>query len=158
MLLCLGPEEARFKSHLAAETFMSMNQYCNSQSARCVPLRCSDASPSPMAMEQLAWLSSNDRLPASSSWRLDLDLHTNSHRLMLYLMHQGRPIMRPTINIDDDLLAKVTKLTGPLDRSSMVREGLQALIERESAKRLAKLGGSQPKLKPAPRRRQETGS
>ncbi|HZE93007.1 MAG TPA: type II toxin-antitoxin system VapB family antitoxin [Rhizobacter sp.] len=63
--------------------------------------------------------------------------------------------MRTTINIDDELLAKVAKLTGPLDRSAMVREGLKALIERESAKRLARLGGSQPGLKAAPRRRQE---
>jgi Arc/MetJ family transcription regulator len=62
--------------------------------------------------------------------------------------------MRTTINIDDDLLAKATKLTGPMDRSTMVREGLKALIERESAKRLARLGGSQPALKAAPRRRQ----
>lgn len=62
--------------------------------------------------------------------------------------------MRTTINIDDDLLAKATKLTGPMDRSAMVREGLKALIERESAKRLARLGGSQPALKAAPRRRQ----
>lgn len=61
--------------------------------------------------------------------------------------------MRTTINIDDDLLAKATKLTGPMDRSAMVRESLKALIERESAKRLARLGGSQPALKAAPRRR-----
>jgi Arc/MetJ family transcription regulator len=62
--------------------------------------------------------------------------------------------MRTTINIDDDLLAKVAKLTGPLDRSAMVREGLIALIERESAKRLARLGGTQADLNAAPRRRQ----
>lgn len=66
--------------------------------------------------------------------------------------------MRTTINIDDDLLAKAAKLVGPLDRSSMVHEGLKALIERESAKRLAKLGGSEPGLKAAPRRRQEPRS
>ena len=64
--------------------------------------------------------------------------------------------MRTTINIDDDLLAKATKLAGPLDRSAMVREALTALIERESARRLARLGGSQPKLTVAPRRRQPT--
>lgn len=64
--------------------------------------------------------------------------------------------MRTTINIDDDLLAKASKLTGRLDRSGMVREGLKALIERESARRLARLGGTQPNLKPAPRRRDET--
>ena len=62
--------------------------------------------------------------------------------------------MRTTINIDDELLAKATKLTGPLDRSAMIHEGLKALIERESAKRLARLGGTQPQLKVAPRRRQ----
>ena len=61
--------------------------------------------------------------------------------------------MRTTINIDDDLLAKATRLTGPMDRSALIREGLKALIERESAKRLARLGGSQPALKAAPRRR-----
>lgn len=66
--------------------------------------------------------------------------------------------MRTTINIDEDLLAKAAKLAGPMDRSAMVREGLRALIERESAKRLAKLGGSQPKLTAAPRRRAQTAS
>jgi Arc/MetJ family transcription regulator len=66
--------------------------------------------------------------------------------------------MRTTINIDDDLLEKVAKLTGPLDRSAMVHEGLRALIERESARRLARLGGTQPALKAAPRRRPEIKS
>ena len=78
---------------------------------------------------------------------------------MLHLMHHaGVSIVRTTINIDDDLLAKVAKLTGRLDRSAMVHEGLKALIERESAKRLARLGGTQPNLKAAPRRRQEIKS
>ncbi len=63
--------------------------------------------------------------------------------------------MRTTINIDDDLLAKATKLSGALDRSAMVREGLKAFIERESAKRLARLGGTQPSLTVTPRRRQK---
>lgn len=66
--------------------------------------------------------------------------------------------MRTTVNLDDDLLAKAVKLTGFLDRSALLREGLKALIERESARRLAKLGGSQPKLKVPPRRRQETAA
>lgn len=61
--------------------------------------------------------------------------------------------MRTTINIDDELLAKATKLTGPMDRTAILSEGLKALIERESAKRLARLGGTQPALKAAPRRR-----
>lgn len=63
--------------------------------------------------------------------------------------------MRTTINIDEDLLNKAAKLAGPLDRSALVREGLKAFIERESAKRLAKLGASQPDLQLAPRRRLE---
>ena len=62
--------------------------------------------------------------------------------------------MRTTVNIDDELLAKAAKLAGPMDRSAILSEALRALIERESARRLARLGGSQPKLEAAPRRRQ----
>ena len=62
--------------------------------------------------------------------------------------------MRTTINIDEALLSKATKLAGALDRTAVVHEGLKALIERESARRLARLGGTQPALKAAPRRRQ----
>jgi Arc/MetJ family transcription regulator len=61
--------------------------------------------------------------------------------------------MRTTVTLDDDLLAKAMKLTGGLDRSTVLREGLKALIERESALRLAKLGGTQPQLRSVPRRR-----
>jgi Arc/MetJ family transcription regulator len=73
---------------------------------------------------------------------------------MLYLMtlSQGEG-MRTTINIDDELLATALKLTGPMDRTALLSEGLKALIERESARRLARLGGTQPALKAAPRRR-----
>lgn len=66
----------------------------------------------------------------------------------------GVQTVRTTINIDDDLLARAAKLTGPMDRSTMVREALKALIERESAKRLARLGGTQPELKAVRRRRE----
>lgn len=66
--------------------------------------------------------------------------------------------MRTTINIDDELLARAAELMGHLDRSAMIREGLKALIERESARRLARLGGTQPALKSAPRRREASGS
>ena len=73
---------------------------------------------------------------------------------MLYLMPNFEVRdMRTTVNIDDELLAKATKLAGPMDRSAMLSEALKALIERESARRLARLGGSQPKLEAAPRRR-----
>lgn len=63
--------------------------------------------------------------------------------------------MRTTVNIDDELLAKASKLAGPMDRTAILSEGLKALIERESAKRLARLGGTQPSIKMAPRRRIE---
>jgi Arc/MetJ family transcription regulator len=61
--------------------------------------------------------------------------------------------MRTTLAIDDALLAKASGLTGLKERSTLVREGLKALIERESARRLARLGGSEPDLRPVPRRR-----
>ncbi len=65
--------------------------------------------------------------------------------------------MRTTVTLDEELLAKAAKLTGTPDRSILLREGLKALIERESSRRLAKLGGSQPRLAPAPRRRSAAG-
>lgn len=61
--------------------------------------------------------------------------------------------MRTTLNIDDALLAKATELIGINEKSVVLREGLKALIERESAKRLALLGGSEPNLV-VPARRQ----
>ena len=61
--------------------------------------------------------------------------------------------MRTTLNNDDQLLEDAQRLTGIAEKTTLVREGLRALIERESARRLAKLGGSEPQLKPVPRRR-----
>lgn len=61
--------------------------------------------------------------------------------------------MRTTLNIDDDLLAQAFELTGVREKTALIREGLKALIERESAKRLALLGGSDP-LAELPSRRQ----
>ena len=63
--------------------------------------------------------------------------------------------MRTTVNIDDDLLENAKWLTGIEGATALVREALRALVERESARRLAKLGGTQPQLKPVPRRRSE---
>lgn len=60
--------------------------------------------------------------------------------------------MRTTLNIDDQLLAEAQRITGMTEKSALVREGLRALIERESAQRLARLGGSEPQLQPTPRR------
>lgn len=61
--------------------------------------------------------------------------------------------MRTTLNIDDDIINKASKLTGVKEKTSLVRLGLEALIARESARRLAELGGSEKSLKPVPRRR-----
>jgi Arc/MetJ family transcription regulator len=61
--------------------------------------------------------------------------------------------MRTTVNLDTDLLAEATRLTGVSERTALLHAGLRALIERESARRLARLGGSQPDLEPVPRRR-----
>lgn len=78
---------------------------------------------------------------------------------MTYLIYRsGGKAVRATINIDDELLARAAKLIGPLDRTAMVHEGLRALIQRESARRLSRLGGPQPGLSAAPRRRDETPS
>ena len=61
--------------------------------------------------------------------------------------------MRTTLNIEDELLVKAARLTGIEEKTSLVRLGLEALIARESGKRLAKLGGTEKKLKRIPRRR-----
>ncbi|MGH1477776.1 MAG: type II toxin-antitoxin system VapB family antitoxin [Geminicoccales bacterium] len=64
--------------------------------------------------------------------------------------------MRTTVTIDDDLLEKAEALTQIKERRALIREALQVLIERESARRLAKLGGTQPDLKAPPRRLSST--
>lgn len=63
--------------------------------------------------------------------------------------------MRTTINLDEDLIAEAQRVTGVKERTALIREGLRALIERESARRLARLGGSEPRLQPIPRRRSQ---
>jgi Arc/MetJ family transcription regulator len=65
--------------------------------------------------------------------------------------------MRTTIALDDELVAKAQTLTGLQEKSSLVREALKALIERESARRLARLGGSEAKVR-LPRRRRPTAA
>ena len=61
--------------------------------------------------------------------------------------------MRTTINIDDDLIKQASEMTGVNEKTSLVRMGLESLIALESAKRLAKLGGTEKKLRTIPRRR-----
>jgi Arc/MetJ family transcription regulator len=61
--------------------------------------------------------------------------------------------MRTTINIDDEILSRASELTGIKEKTALVRMGLEYLIARESAKRLARLGGTEKDLRPIPRRR-----
>jgi len=61
--------------------------------------------------------------------------------------------MRTTLNIDNDLIGRASEMTGIKEKTTLVRLGLEALIARESAKRLARLGGTERDLKDIPRRR-----
>jgi Arc/MetJ family transcription regulator len=61
--------------------------------------------------------------------------------------------MRTTLNIEDNLIDQASKMTGIKEKTTLVKLGLEALVARESAKRLAKLGGSEKHLKQIPRRR-----
>jgi Arc/MetJ family transcription regulator len=61
--------------------------------------------------------------------------------------------MRTTVNIDETLLAEARRLSGLEERTALLHEALRALIARDSARRLVRLGGSEPRLKTVPRRR-----
>jgi Arc/MetJ family transcription regulator len=73
--------------------------------------------------------------------------------MMYILMQEVR--MRTTVTLDDQLLKEAEELTGITDRSKLIRDGLEALVHREAARRLARLGGSAPDIQPIPRRRPE---
>ena len=66
--------------------------------------------------------------------------------------------MRTTVSLDDELVERAQEYTGVREKSVLLREALQALVEREAARRLAVMGGSSPKLKPIPRRRGRRGA
>lgn len=63
--------------------------------------------------------------------------------------------MRTTLALDDDLLAEAQRLTGTSEKAALVREALRALVQRESARRLARLGATEPALEDVPRRRSQ---
>lgn len=65
--------------------------------------------------------------------------------------------MRTTVTLDTELLERANELLGPMDRSALLNAGLKALIEREASRRLARLGGSEPELFLAPRRKPVPG-
>lgn len=64
--------------------------------------------------------------------------------------------MRTTVTLDDDLLKRAEDVTGITERSRLIRDGLEALIQREAARRLARLGGIAPDIQPIARRRPAT--
>ncbi|WP_369726409.1 MULTISPECIES: type II toxin-antitoxin system VapB family antitoxin [unclassified Bradyrhizobium] len=61
--------------------------------------------------------------------------------------------MRTTIAIDDELFAKAREFAGVSEKSAVIREALKAFVEREAARRLARMGGAEPNAKAPPRRR-----
>jgi Arc/MetJ family transcription regulator len=61
--------------------------------------------------------------------------------------------MRTTLNIEDSLMDKASKMTGIKEKTTLIKLGLEALIARESARRLAKMGGTQKQLQEIPRRK-----
>jgi Arc/MetJ family transcription regulator len=66
--------------------------------------------------------------------------------------------VRTTVTLDDDLVRTAQEFTGVAEKTALLREALKALIERESARRLASLGGPMPRLKRIPRRREGKGA
>jgi len=71
--------------------------------------------------------------------------------ILMHIFLRGE-IMRTTLNIDESLIEKASRMTGVKEKTTLVKLGLEALIARESGKRLAKLGGTEKQLKPIPRR------
>ncbi len=61
--------------------------------------------------------------------------------------------MRTTVNLNEELLGEAQRVTGMTERTALIHEGLRALIQRESARRLARLGGAEPQITDVPRRR-----
>ncbi len=84
-------------------------------------------------------------------------MHMDYHHLLqvLMLLACRSSSMRTTLNIDDELLSEAQRMTGVAEKTALVREALRALIERESARRLARLGGSNLQLKPIRRRQSD---
>jgi len=72
--------------------------------------------------------------------------------MSVWIMHISM-YMRTTLNLDDDLLAEALRLSGLDEKTAVIHEGLKALIAREKARRLARLGGSELQLTSVPRRR-----
>ena len=74
-----------------------------------------------------------------------------SIKMSIYLRMNDE--MRTTVTIDDDLLAEAQRLTGINERAVLIRTALESLVQKECARRLARMGGTEPQLKDIPRRR-----
>jgi Arc/MetJ family transcription regulator len=74
--------------------------------------------------------------------------------MMLKLMIERMSEMRTTMNLDDELVVRAQELTGIKERNTLVRMGLEALVQREAGRRLARLGGTDPNIEDIPRRRE----
>jgi Arc/MetJ family transcription regulator len=95
-------------------------------------------------------------LTASSTFGIFVR-HERGHHLMVFgVLWIGEETMRTTLAIDDALLARAQELTGERKISVLVGEALKALIEREAARRLILLGGSDPDAEAPPRQRLES--
>jgi Arc/MetJ family transcription regulator len=75
------------------------------------------------------------------------------HHLMPVLPPQKENAMRTTVTLDDELLSQARTFTGIQENSALIQQALKTLVQREAALRLARLGGSAPGLRAAPRRR-----
>jgi Arc/MetJ family transcription regulator len=84
-----------------------------------------------------------------------VDRTTTSIIIVFFIAFEVRNAMRTTITLDDALLSQAQNLTGLKDLRNLLKEALRALIERESARRLILLGGTEPQLKDTPRRRED---
>jgi Arc/MetJ family transcription regulator len=85
---------------------------------------------------------------------------TNASKIYIFILYictfivnHEKQRMRTRLNIEEQLIHRASKLTGVKEKTSLVRMGLESLIAMESARRLAKLGGTKKSLKPVPRRR-----
>jgi Arc/MetJ family transcription regulator len=79
--------------------------------------------------------------------------HGKQHRTMLCSMPTELETMKATIAIDDELFAQAQEYAGVEEKSAVISEALKAYVQREAARRLARLGGTEPQLRPIPRRR-----
>jgi Arc/MetJ family transcription regulator len=99
-------------------------------------------------------LATLDHLSRSTAIR-SLSDASIKHIIMHHLMPVEVHPMRTTLNIDDQLYEEAVRLTGVKEKTALLRESLKALIQRETARRLARLGGSEPQLDEIPRRRSD---